>query len=298
MRRSIPHFYEENPPRPEADLWAYMVAEDIGLGILPDELGVRLEPPNSPSAAVVLQLFPTRDGFRASLEERVTDFIEETTQYLAREGELWYEIVRRPTSISAGPPPFVLASLPPGNTTQFPGRLIQHVPRASRPRVGRRYIVLPLRDAWHITLPPELGSPGEHRSLLRLLGSSFFPPAFSVEAMEPGKSVKGYDFTVHRQTHQAWIAAATRRWGWTGRGMWAEEASAYFLDYRALRFRRAQVLLRGHIINEMNALIHREGIDTTIVTEELTSVEMIDAMLARIKEGTATSDDALYLLKR
>lgn len=296
-RRSVPYF-PNAPERPDADLAAYMFVEDISLGILPNELEVRLVPDDQAPARIA-RIFPTRDeAFRASLRERVRDFIEEAARTLADEGEVWYEVVRPPAGTPGAPPPFVLAQLPPGTITPLPWWVIQHVPGPSRRRLGRRYVAIPRRDTWHLRLPSELGTPREHRSLLRLLGKDRFPPALSLEAMRPGGKSTGYDFAVHRKAHQSMIALATRQWGWTARGDWAEESSAFFLDYRTLRFRRSQVLLREHIIKEVDALLQREGLRTRIVLEGLATAEMVEAMLTRFHDGTAAATDALDLLRK
>lgn len=281
-----------------------MFAEDIGLGILPYEFGgsiyaARLDPADYPESAIA-QLFPTRDDWLSNrLTEKIAAFIEETASYLAHEAERWYEIVRPPTEeASPQDPVFVLEQLPLGRLTRLPWWLIQHVPRESRRRIGKRFVTISTRDVWHITIPPELGTPRQHRRLLMFLGRNPFPPPFSVDAVAPGKDSKGYDFTYHRKAHQESVAYATRRWGWTGRGMWAEESSEYFTAHRILRFRRAQILLRDHILDQMNTLLHREGIKVRIVVDGLPAAEEIDSMLTRLERGTATYADALALLKR
>ena len=295
-RRSIPYFPDALPEPADRDPTAYMFVEDIGLGILPNGCEVRLEPAHE--AQTIAAIFPTRDElFRERFSERINDFIEESARSLAERGEFWYELVRPPAGMADPTPPFVLARLPPGKITPLPWWFIQHVPGPSRARAGRGYIAIPRRDTWHVTLPSELGTPREHRTLVRFLGSSLFPPELALEAMRPGATT-GYDFTVHRQAHQALVAAATRRWGWTGRGIWSEESSQYFMDYRAIRFRRAQVLIRTHIINEVNTLLEREGITARIIVEGLTTTDMIDTMLSRLREGTATTDEALNLLRQ
>jgi len=272
-----------------------MFVEDIGLSILPNDPEVRFEPADQ--AQAIAAVFPTRDElFRRRPSERISDFIEESVRSLADRGELWYELVRRPPRTPDPTPRFVLAQLPPGKITPLPWWLIQHVPRESRARLGRWYVAIPLRDTWHLTLPSVLGTPREHRALVRYLGSSLFPPELALEAMRPGATT-GYDFTTHRQAHQALVAAVTRRWGWTGRGIWSEESSQYFMDYRTLRFRRAQVLLRTHIIDEINTLLEREGVTARIIIDGLVTTGMIDTMLTRLREGTATADEALNLLR-
>jgi hypothetical protein len=303
-RRSVPYFPEADAPRRvESDPSGYMFVEDIGLGILPYEVSgreysVRLDPGDFPEETVA-SLFPSHDERLSNgLRDKIAAFIEEVTRGLAHRGELWFETVRPPANEVAPSPAFALQELPPGRVTRIPGWLIQHVPRASRGRIGKRFINIPSRDAWHVTIPAELGTPSEHRALIEFLGRTSFPPPFSTEVLAPGNDPKGYDFTRHKQVHQASIAYATRRWGWPARGMWEEESSEYFAAYRFLRFRRAQCSLRDHILNQMNALLRGEGIRATIITEGLAKPGEIDSMLRQLESGTATYADALALLRR
>lgn len=292
QRRSIPYF-PDTPAEELEDASASGFVEDIWLTLLPNQVQVRIEP-----EANVLprfeEIFPSRDEFGPHLDERITDFIEDAAQSLAADGEVWYELVRPP--VPGTSPPFVLAKLPRGKITPLPWWVIQQVPRASRERIRRRHVTIPRRDTWHLTLPRELGSSREHRAVLRLLGR-LFPPEFSIEAMRPGATT-AYDFSVHHRAREVLVAAVTRRWGWTGRGMWLRESSQYFMDYRTLRFRRAQVLIRTHLINEINGLLRREGLANTIVLDGLATVETIDVLLGRLDETAALPADALEVLRQ
>jgi len=304
QQRSISFFPEDLPQnRIGGGMWEHMFTEDIRLGLLPYErlqgtpYSIRLEPLGNED--VIVQIFSSATEWRrASLKESVADFVEQIAGYLAHAGEAWYEIIRQPGSLDANSAPFALEPLPSGKITRVPGYVLQWIPRASRPRIGKRFVRLPQHDVWHVTLPRALGTPRQHRRTLEFLEQGIFPPLFSVEAMAPGRESGGYDFDEHRRRFNESLAYVTRAWGWTGRGLWMNEASDYFSEYRNLRFKRSQILLRDHIFHELNVLLEREGLPDRILTNGLLTLSEIDDILKRLWSGNVRFDEVLATLRR
>ena len=76
------------------------------------------------------------------------------------------------------------------------------------------------------------------------------------------------------------------------------EASDYFSEYRNLRFKRSQILLRDHIFHELNVLLEREGLPDRILTNGLLTLSEIDDILKRLWSGNVRFDEVLATLRR
>lgn len=68
-----------------------------------------------------------------------------------------------------------------------------------------------------------------------------------------------FDFRVWRDTQECALYRATRSTGWNGRNYDSSKRSDFFDCHRLIRFRRNQLLLRDHILNQLSSELSRVG---------------------------------------
>lgn len=120
------------------------------------------------------------------------------------------------------------------------------------PIQGNRFLVARLPDDLETPLKKALDGlrgTASHEVL------SAFPPWEQPSVRQTG----AYNFDEHTATRRAVIAGATRKIGWTGRGIFRENANGHYLIRRQIRFERYVAKLRRFLISHLNSALERVG---------------------------------------
>jgi hypothetical protein len=158
------------------------------------EFAVRVDPEDHDVGAWIAVLLGARDRRWYELEDALCEFVREVAATLALEGEAFFEIVGSPRRCGEGLPDIALARLPFGRVVSVPSKYLQVVPKHLWHTHGA-WVALPKDAVWHVALPRRLGSPRQHRRLIRRLNAvSDVVPEFALEDNQYGGSVPGYDF--------------------------------------------------------------------------------------------------------
>lgn len=297
-RKSIGYFASHDDPH--ADIpkgHAFLLARDIPLGIVPYELrrgtssfDVKLEPASAERTAWLTELLST-DGRGHSLQDALTRFVDDVANHMGYFGEVCFELI-----FDDGELPVKLAAIAHERLVRLPCVWIQRIPKADRDYLERgRFVVLPGRNVWRLTMPRRLGTPRAHRRLLRRLESmSSTTSGIALRAFEPGHKSFGYDVTAHHSASERSEERATQKWG-TVPSMQRPvgDSTEYFYISRRLAFLEAQAALREHIFSQVNDFLKRLGVEERLVVTGLPSAVEIHAAQSRLQNGKLTLSEAL-----
>jgi hypothetical protein len=109
-------------------------------------------------------------------------------------------------------------------------------------------------------------------------------PKFAIQDFGQARA-KGYDLIVDSRSRRLLVARKTRNWGWTGRWSWQDDTTEFFLIWRELTFNRNLALLRGHIIDELNRLMARLGIECVLNLAQPADDQSIERTMTRLKKA-------------
>jgi hypothetical protein len=287
QRRTIAAF-PSNVTSQTPGLYTHMFVEDISAGLMSfrhisgDEEGrVDVEGDEGEQAVLMAICNSISDYPRRDAADAVQSAIESIGTRLAWFGNAVYEICGRGTSIS-------LASVAPPSLFRVHGGFIQLVPPNDRQWVhDRRYAFLPTDHAWIVQVPRRIGGPRAYRNLLNELTAVSQPaPEFWTRELSAGRIAQEFSVSDYNRARDAYIARLTRRWGGNRRDSSLTNTTEFFYFFRSLRFRQALVVLRNHIVYELNQLVVRLGVKARIQLEGFANVVEIEDLIARSSAGS------------
>lgn len=276
---------------------AFLLARDIPLGILPirgtrdrPDFSVDLQPPDTSREAELCHFLHIGQYEHHSLDEAFVEFVDTSANYIGNFGEVNFEIL-----FDAAGKPLRLDPLPPGRVLRLPGRSVQLIGKRDREQleVGG-FVSIPADKMWRLTLPRSLGSPRNHRRLLRRLERLSDPmPPFALNSLDLGRSA-GFEFSSLRDACDRLQERATQRWG-TIMSIQRPVGSSteYFFIARRLEFHRAQAELREHIVDRLNELLKRLNVAHSIGVSGIPTAAEIAATLDRLHSGEVSFGQAL-----
>jgi hypothetical protein len=272
----------------EPGLYTHMFVEDISVGLMgfrhrtEDGRGrVRVEGDDAGKASLNAICTSMSDYSRYDLAETVSSAIESVGTRLAWFGKVVYEVCGSATDI-------MLASVDPFHLFRVPGGFIQLVPKKDREWLaGRQYAFLPSTCAWVVRIPRRVTGAKSHQRLLAQLTAVSQPaPEFWTRELKDGKIATEFNVSEYNRRRDAYIARLTRRWGWNRRDSGENHHTEFYYFFRSLRFRRAQAILRDHIVDELNRLLVRQEINARIQLQGFLSAAQIDDLIKRALAGS------------
>jgi hypothetical protein len=218
--------------------------------------------------------------------DQIFGAIEEIAMHLAWFGEALYEIV------PSDPP--TLQSFLPERVLKFPMAYLQIVPRQDYLVAKRRFVLLRSRMVLRIAMPQSLGGAMKYKRILKGLRkiSSAAPP-FWLADLEAKKHDNRFSFKEYVWLKTVHIASLTAKWGWNRRDYGNEYGTEFLAFYRTLTFKKAQALLREHIVSELNNLLRRMKIKATIELHDITLASRIEGLIEEVLAGRLHYAEAL-----
>jgi hypothetical protein len=293
-RRLMPNF-PSSGPREMPGFYTHMFIQDVHSGIMGYRLNDdgdqhrRIRVAGEEEVTVVEALCASlARGAMYNISKTIESAIESVALHLAWSGQAVYEICKGDAKELS------LESVPPYHLFRVPTAFMQLVPREDRRwSGGRRYAVLPISQAWVVRMPKSLGGANGYRRLLkRLQAFSATGPEFWNRDLQAGKFNSDFSFSDYTKMQAAAVARITRAWGWNRRDTSSNFDTEFFYFHRSLRFRRAQAMLRDHIVAQFNCLLSRLDINARIELEGYPSPQKIEELIEAVSAGTLHYADA------
>ena len=275
----------------------YMFAEDIHLGIMPIgsrrhseiDYEVKIEGSSDSVTAVITILNSLAKYERYRPEELLSDVVGRVAGRLAWNGRAVHEITRDQERDGV----YLLQGFTTQRLFYVFGKYIQVIPKADRRLWKKAYVILPEKNVWDITIPRVLGGYRAYRTILRnLTRFQGTGPSFLLQDLSGQGWPAHYDFQRYIREAEFFETKITSLWGWNRRDSSERNWTEFYWSYRTLRFRLAQAYLREHIVDELNRLFRRLGIQAEIVVKGLPTPSEISAIQQRMLEGDISFKEA------
>ena len=130
------------------------------------------------------------------------------------------------------------------------------------------------------------------RTLKMLKDFPSFGPKWFHKILEKRSPIPGFDFQEYVREVELRHYIATKMWGWNHRDYSDKNLTEFARIYRKLNFMWAQAVLRNHIINELNALVKRLGIEAVISVVGLRQPDEILKIREAVTDSTMSFEEA------
>lgn len=296
-RGRLPHAESR---RDEMEGMSYIFTRDLQLGIMPSGYGneapdykVELRRGSHELEELLISFLDVGRSSADDLSEAVAEFVDTCTTYMSYWGEVVFEILYDDNEGK----PEELDPLPPNTVKKIFGKYIQTIPKEDITSDGKRFLMLPSKHIWRLTLPGELGSVRQHRRMIRRLNElSDSTPRFTLEGLDFGGSV-GYEFDYHHLNRDIAIERCTYRFGTIPSFGQLKHTMEYYYIANQLQSALAKALLREHIVKELNTLLIRLGMDNELIVRGIPTTEDIRAVAEELRQGKVSFADAISRAK-
>lgn len=298
-RRSVrvfPSLYHERADNLNVD----MFTEDIHLGIMPiggrrlgdGQFTVVFKGTDQATDRARNLLSSLARYERHDAVRLVCDVVNEIALYLAWRGRAVYELVAEEKK-KKGECEISLHDFTSERLIRVPGFYVQRIPRTDREQFKRRFVFIPAREVWEISMPSCLGGTRGYRTMLsRLARFDTVGPDFYRADLERGRWEAYFDFGTYIRIMEARAARLTGLWGWDRRDANLDKQTEFFYFYRTITFAWSKAVLREHIIRELNRLLGRLGIESQIVLCGLPTPDEILRVRQELVEGKVQFGEA------
>ncbi|MEW8375017.1 MAG: hypothetical protein AB2722_14005 [Candidatus Thiodiazotropha sp.] len=281
---------------PDIDPDAHMFTEDIHMAIMPiggrtdkqKEFAVEFqgEAPECERAKVIIG--ELGEFNRHDAAGMLCDAVDNIARYLAWEGQAVFEIIEDGEQVYIN-----------GFTTKNLFKLfnwyLQIIPPGDWDLWKRKLTFVSEKKIWKVEIPHELGGVWGYKNVLRKLRKyNRLGPNFYRQDLERGITAKDFDFSKYVRSGEIYFNRVTHTWGWNRRDWSQDKCTEFYSFYKMLSFRRAQALLREHIIQEINLLLDRLSVKCKLVVTGLPTSDEIQTIRDDMQKGvlsfTAVSD--------
>lgn len=276
--------------------YASLFIRDVHTGIMPyprrnnPSIEIKLARANANTESKVKDFLYVGHYSAWSLSDSISDSIENLAHYLASFGDVYLEIVDDDSSDNTSGK--TLDFIPRSKILRLFNHYIQIAPLSDW-KGQKKFYVIPAEKVWHLKLPRKLGTPRSHRRLLNRLKHLSDPtPKFTFEDGDLGGSAK-YEFTTHHDKKELAVEQITAPWGSIPSLRQINHTTEYYYVIHSLRFSYSKALLREHILNEMNALLKKQGIKNSIKISGLSLADDINNSIEKLEKGEVSFDEAL-----
>lgn len=239
----------------------------------------------NPQHAQVVQTMLGRFLFRPNEHAYtlIPEVIRRIASHIMPDAHAHYEIVHK-----EGIPH--LCDFPNAGAFSLFGYWCQVIPRQEWEYWGKKGAILPAASVWCIDIPQALGGRAKHRATMSELRKLHFAKQ---------KALTIEDYRVRRRTLQdikELSFQATRHWGWIEMNTLGGEVNAYFTAHNRLRFEWALAVLREHIIQSLNDLVHRLNFDVEIQVQGFRKPDDYMAIIDQMRTRKVSTDQAMNVI--
>lgn len=302
-RLSRAYFPDTKRSDSEPALYAFMFIRDVHTGIMPYRTGgkypytANLARKNQKISKEVAKFLSIDHHDGILIDETLRETIETLSHHLATFGEVYLEVVYEDDTNKVGISDKKLVFLPLGKVIKVFGNYVQIVPLRNWQRGERKFYLIPSERIWHITLPRSLGTPRQHRKMLKKLNLLSEPtPKFTYDDGDLGSSAK-YDFMAHHHTKDIALESITSSWGSIRSLSQIKGTTEYYYIVNRLQATYSQALLREHIIHKINDLLTRLGVKNSLKVEGLKTPSGIRNAISKLERGEIGFSEAMDAIK-
>lgn len=300
FKSSMATHFPSLSPRDEIDQNIFSFIEDIKLGIMPIggktekhvNFTIKLQGTENDCERVEQLIADFGRYNRRDISASVCGAIEEIAWRLASEGSTAYEIIHDDQES------IHMRNFTTKRLWKFFGYYVQIVPRADRTFWNRNMSTVPSDRVWFLEMPLSLGGPRHYKNLMNSL--SKFPslaPDFWNESFRKGNPSNSFDFQFYQQRVEVYWRKVTRVWGWNRRDWSEQRTTDFYTHYKLVCFSWAQAVLREHIVDQLNLLFDRLGIDCTLTVLGLPTAEAIEKIKSEYSEGSVPVEEIFERVK-
>lgn len=302
--RSVPHFPSLSK-HSEVDLNSRMFAQDIQAAFMnmvnsqdaENRKGWISVDCEDDELKRVESLFSGRRNNWNDSNITLSKFIEDIAGDLAWRGEANFEIVMYRDVDAAQS--FRLHRVPSRRLYSFFNYYVQMIPEADQEVWNRRYTIIPKDTLWRVFMPAKLGGRAGHLRLLRSLSNyNSLGPEFWRNNLGRGDPNTQFDFSEYVRSLDMYLARITNEWGWTRRDYSQEYRTEFEWAYRTITFRRAQAVLREHIVLQTNRLLAKLGVKAQVNLCESVSSQKLELVRDQMVKGEIPMNEALEITSK
>lgn len=277
-----PFFRTQTSSSRDHHLFSHMLREDIALGIMPiggrtarhPDFNVQFDglTEDKNSAIALITSLSKRDN--RNLNSSYCNAIEEIVKTLTWEATSLYEISNLDQVRT-------LHHVASRNTFRIPLFTVQVVPKEEKENWSNNFLWCSNKHIWKISIPNCLGGPRGYKKMISQLvkvppGSM---PDFVTLDLRESHFNKTFDFASYSNKQMLYINKTTAAWHWNRRDSSDDFHCEYYRTYKRAMFKYSQALLREHVIHELNKLLARLNIKSTVSVYGLTSsAEILEAV--------------------
>lgn len=313
-RKSINYYIQNrNNSDLETSFYAYMLVEDLHLGIMPiirraenSSFKVELNPPSEEIENLIKLSLHTHHTEPWDIEEALCDFIDEAAQIIAYYGKAYYEIVyfytnNKKSKIES----FNIERIHNDNIKDMFGIYWQFIPKTilkERKELQKRLKFLPREDLLVLSIPKTLGGIKNYRNLInKLKWAENVIPEFAIKDMEMQKQEKGYDFLIYEENQENFVAKITSILGWPARLKFSNRSLEFYQLYRYLKFEKSKAILREYILKKINecllAIGKKIGFKTEVIMTGIPFSKDYDNYIKQLLEGSLQFNDVIRITR-
>jgi len=222
-------------------------------------------------------------------KKRVCDVVNNIASDLSSSGRAVYEIIRSGQDEGA----YYLYGFTSKRLLRLAGYYIQIIPKHDFGLWKKRMIIQGVQSVWDISMPSDFGgSSGYEKILHRFRKHGDTGPEFWRQDLERQEQSKFFDFSEHVLKQEINTFRVTKRWGWNKRDFTLKNRTEFYLIYRHITLQWAKAIIREHIISELNQLLSRLSIKSTVLVNGLPTAQEILKLREKMIKGKISFSEA------
>ncbi len=287
-------FFPSCSSRQEISPNLHMFTEDITLGIMPIggrstqkgfSIDIRGEEEDCKIAIKVLGSIGEYDRYDAV--DTVCSAVEYIAAYLVDTGKAVFEIVMDDGFAH-------VHGVAAQHVFNLGFSFLQVVPPADWAFCKKKCVFVGRSRMLTVRMPKSLGGVVGFRCVLKGLKKyNGVGPRFYLRNIEREGFSHNFDFSTYMRMQKIYMNKVTSTWGWNGRDMTQEICTEYYTLDKLLSFRRAQAVLREHILDEINKFLNRLSLKCQVLVKGLPTPGDIDAIKRDMRDGNISFTEAM-----
>ena len=187
-----------------------------------------------------------------------------------------------------------LHKVPTQGLHRFFNGYLQVIPKCDRDYWSRSHAFVRTQDVWRISMPTALGgSSGLKRTIAKLAKLNRLSSEFSTTELENPAGLPANLAPRYFAETDFVKAKVTSKYGWDTRDYTISRWTEFYFCYKQLKFRWVQACIREHIVDQINALFRKHGMEAQIAVRGLPTAAEILSIRQSVVDGQTSFEDAL-----
>jgi hypothetical protein len=270
----------------------HILREELHLGVLPiggrsrNHQNFDIELIGQDLEAAMSTLSSLERVNQQNIKESVCDVVNSLALDLTYSGFIRYEIVEQEGGGS-------LHYIPERCFYDLGIAGVQVIPRQQRKQVKKAITVRAKKHIWKLTFPKKICSWKRYRRILGALAKNTSLIPSQIDPNELYESSLGFDMSFYNKESKKYIYSILNDIGGAQRETSLENITRFYLVNRMIRLNLSKVLIREHIVDEINQLFRKLRIDSKVIIMGLPSSDDVNGLLSELQDGNTGIDEAL-----